>query len=82
MFLGRVMLRIEKRLPHEGDDTHQRLRIRVAADARPVRERHVKGDRTLHHHHPAPRLDDVADLRLVGRRDDVHQRALAGDDVA
>ncbi len=77
-----IMLGVEECLANERDDAHQRVRIGIAAAAGLIRKRHVHGHRRLDDDQTAALIDDVADLRIVGRRGHVHQRALTGDHIA
>ena len=72
------MLRVEEALADERDRAEERHGISAAAAAALTkRERDVQRDRGPHDLQAAPRIGHGPDLRLVERRRDVDERALA-----
>src|SRR5262245_38541114 len=68
-----VMLSVNERLPYERDDAHQRFWIGIRLYAWTIWKRYVKRDRRSDDDQPAPPFDNVADLRLFRRGDDVDE---------
>ena len=67
------MLRVEEALAHEGDDAEERHGIGITPYA--ARKLHVQGDRRPHDLDALAVVAHAANLRIVGGRRDVDQRA-------